>query len=63
MDRRDLNKNKNYRCNNRRNEVNEQPNELKESFMKAKEPKISHIVLEDVLDKTMKSLIICDSSY
>ena len=43
--------------------MKEQRNELKESFVKEKELESSHTVLEDVTDKTMKSLIVCDSSY
>ena len=44
MERRDLKKNQNYRRNNRRyddslkKEMKEQTNELKESFVKEKEP-------------------------
>ena len=61
MDRKDLNRNQNYRRNNRRNEVKDQPNELNESFVKEKEPKISYT--EDVPEKKMKSLIVNDSSH
>lgn len=73
MDRRNLNKNHNYRRNNRRNddslkeEKKELTDELKEKFMKVKEPGSSHTVLDEanpnVPDKTVKSLIVCDSSY
>ena len=41
--------------------------DFKETFMKAKEPRSSLIVLEEVhidaLDQIVKSLIVCDSSY
>ena len=57
MDRRDLNKNQNYRRNNRRNEVKEQTNELKESFVKAMELEISHTTIENTPNKMMKPLI------
>ena len=69
MDKRDLNMNQNYRRNNRRNddslkkEMKEKTKEFKETFVKAKEPESSHTTLEDVPNKTMKSLIVCDSSY
>ena len=63
MDRRDLNRNRNYRRNNRRNEVKEQTNELKESFVKAMQLESSHTAIENAPDKTMKSLIVCDSSH
>ena len=65
MDRRDLNMNQNYKTNNRRNDVSlkEWSEELKETFVKEKEPESSHTTLEDVTKKTMKSLIVCDSSY
>ena len=69
MDKRDLNRNQNYRRNNIRNddglkkEMKEKINELKESFVKDKEEKISHTVPKDVPNNTMKLLIVCDSSY
>ena len=73
MDRRNFNKNQNYRRNNKRNDENlreemkEQSKDFKDTFVKAKEPKSSHIVLEeihhDAPNKTIKSLIVCDSSY
>ena len=41
--------------------------DFKEIFVKAKKPGSSHIVLEEVHldapDKTIKSLVVCDSSY
>ena len=43
--------------------MKEQENELKESFAKVKELEISHTTIENILDKTMKSLIVGDSSY
>ena len=47
--------------------MKEQIEYFKDAFVKAKEPKSSHIVLEeihhDAPDKTIKSLIICDSSF
>ena len=63
MDRRDLNRNQNYKRNNRRNELKEQPNELKESFLKAMEPESSHTAIENVPSKIMKSIIVYDSSH
>ena len=73
MDRRNFNRNQNYRRNNRRNEnalkeeMKEQIEDFRDTIVKAKEPKSSHIVLEeihhDALDKTIKSLIVCNSSY
>ena len=72
MDRRNLNRNQNYRRNNRGNvdylkeEMKEQIEDFKDTFVKTKEPESSHIVLEEVHldapDKTIKSLIVCDSS-
>ena len=74
MDRRNFNRYQNYRRNNRRRSVDRLREEMKEkiedfreTFVKAKEPKSSHIVLEeihhDAPDKKVKSLIICDSSF
>ena len=73
MDRRNLNRNQSYRRNNRRNDdslkekMKEQTKYFKETFVKDNEPGSSHTVLEEVhldaLDKTIKSLVICDSSY
>ena len=74
MDRRNFNRNQNYRINNRKRsvdslgeEMKEQKKDFRDTFVKAKEPKIYHIVLEeinhDAPNKTIKSLIICDSSY
>ena len=40
---------------------------FKEMFVKANDPESSHTALEEVYldapDKTIKSLIVCDSSY
>ena len=68
-----MNRNQNYRRNNKRNddslkeEMKEHIADFKETFVKAKEPGISHIVLEeehlDAPNNTIKSLIVCDSSY
>ena len=69
MDRRNLNRNHNYRRNNRRNddslkeEMKDQTKEFKEIFVKEKELASSHTALEDVPNKIVKSLIVCDSSY
>ena len=66
MDRRNLNRNPNYRRNNDslKEEMKEQTKDFKERFVKAKEPGSSHKVLEEVhphaLDKTIKSLIVYD---
>ena len=47
--------------------MKEQIEDFKETFVKAKEPRSSHTILEEVyfdaLDKTLKSHIVCDSSY
>ena len=47
--------------------MKEQKEDFKETFFKAKEPRSSHIVLEEVYfdapNKTLKSHIVCDSSY
>ena len=73
MDRRNLNRNQNYRWNNRRNddrqkeEMKERTEDFKETFFKAKELESSRTVLEEVYfdahDRTLKSHIVCDSSY
>ena len=70
MDKRNLNRNQNYRRDNRRNddslkeEMKEQTKYFKETFVKPKEPRSSHIVLEEVYfdasDKTLKSHIVCE---
>ena len=48
-------------------EVKEQEEDFKETFVKAKELGSSHTVLEEVYfdapNKTLKSHIVCDSSY
>ena len=72
MDRRNFNKNQNYRRNNRisddslREEMKEQTKDFGDTFVKAKELESSHTFLEeihhDAPDKTIKSLIVCDSS-
>ena len=47
--------------------MKEQIEDFREAFFKAKEPESSHTVLEeihhDTSDKTIKSLIVCDSSF
>ena len=47
--------------------MKEQIEDFRDKFVKAKQPKISRIVWEEVhidaLDKAIKSLIVCDSSY
>ena len=47
--------------------MKEQIEDFRETFVKAKEPESSHIVLEeihhDAPDKIVKSLIISDSSF
>ena len=73
MDRRNFNRNQNSIRNKRRSvdslreEMNEQIEDFRYTFVKAKEPKSSHTVLEeihhDAPNKTIKSLIICDSSF
>ena len=69
MDRRNFNRNQNYRRNNDslKEEMKEQIEEFKETFVKEKEPESSHTVLEEVHpnvpDKIVKPLIVCDSSY
>ena len=73
MDRRNFNKNQNYRRNNKRNddslreERKERTEDFRDTFVKAKELESSHAVLEeihhDAPNKTIKSLIDCDSSY
>lgn len=73
MDKRSFNKNQNYRRNNKRSddslreEMKEQIEDFRDTFVKANEPESFHIVLEeihhDALDKRIKSLIVCDSSY
>ena len=73
IDRRNFNRNQNYRRNNRRTdeclkeEMKEQTKDFRDTFVKAKEPKSSHIVIEekhhDAPNKIIKSLIIFDSSY
>ena len=73
MDRRIFSKNQNPRRNRRRSvdslreEMKEQTEDFKETFVKAKEPRSSHIVLEgthhDALDKTIKSLVVSDFSF
>ena len=73
MARRNLNRNHNYKRNNRRDdnslkeEMKEKIGDFKETFVKAKEPRSSHIVLEEVHldapDNIVKSLVVCDSSY
>ena len=48
-------------------EMEEQAEDFKETFVKAKEPISSHTILEEVHidahEKTIKSHIVCDSSY
>ena len=73
MDRRIFNRNKNSKRNRRRSvdssreEMKEQTEDFRETFVKAKEPRTSHIVLEgthhDAPDKTIKSLIVSDFSF
>ena len=78
MDTRNLNRNQNYRRNNNKNhrrdnnrqrdEIKEHVEEFKEVFVKAKEPKISFVIVEeeklfDAHDDRLKSVIVCDSSY
>ena len=77
MDKRNLNRNQNYRSNNNRNErrnddsqkekMKEQKEDFKEKNFKAKEPRSSHRVLEEVYfdapNKIVKSLVVFDSSY
>ena len=74
MDRRNFNRNQNYRRNNRRRsvdslreEMKEQIEDFRETFFKAKELESSYTNLEEIYhdapDKTIKSLIVCDSSY
>ena len=74
MDKMNFNRNQNFRRNNRRRsvdslreEMKEQIEDFRDTFVKAKEPKSSHIVLEeihhDAPNKTIKSLIVCDCSY
>ena len=47
--------------------MKEKIEDFRDTFVKAKEPESSHIVLEeihhDAPDKTIKSLIVCDSSF
>ena len=47
--------------------MKEQIEDFRDTFVKAKELESFHIVLEeihhDASDKTIKSLIVCDSSY
>ena len=47
--------------------MKEKTKDFRETFVKAKEPKSSHIVLDeihhDTLDKIVKSLIVSDSSF
>ena len=47
--------------------MKEQTKDFRDTFVKAKEPKISNIVLEeihhDAPDKKINSLIVCDSFY
>ena len=47
--------------------MEEKTKDFKETFIRAKETGSSYIVLEEVchneLDKTIKPLIVCDSSY
>ena len=47
--------------------MKEQTKDFKETFVKAKEPRSSLTVLEeiyfDTLEKIVKSHIVCDSSY
>ena len=74
MDRRNFNRNQNYRRNNRRRsvdslreEMKEQTEDFRDTFVKAKEPKNYHTIIEeihhDAPDKIVKSLIISDSSF
>ena len=69
MDRRKFNRFENYRRSDDslREEMKDQIEFFRDTFVKAKEPKSSHTVLEeihhDAPDKTLKSLIVCDSSF
>ena len=48
-------------------EMKEHIEDFKETFVKAKEPRSYHIVMEEVHfdapNKIVKSLVVCDSSY
>ena len=70
MDRKNFNKNQNYRRNNRRSvdslreKMKEQIEYFRDTFVKAKEPRSSHTFLEethhDAPDKTIKSPLVSD---
>ena len=65
--RRNNNGNDRRNDNSQKEAIKEHVDELKETFVKAKEPKISYTILKEqyfnVADEKLKSMIVCDSSY